>query len=522
MLTSNPPCSPAVSRTPQRFDAAAAAARPEALTELSMVQLLSLLRRRQLSPVELVEAHIRRTQAVNPAINALVAPRFEAAREEARAAAARYDQAGDRPEAQAALPPLLGVPCSIKEFVALQGMPHTGGLLRRRGEVADADATVTERLRQAGAIVLGMTNAPEGGLWLETNNLLYGRTKNPWDGRRTSGGSSGGEGALVAAGGTVFGIGSDIGGSVRIPAAFCGTVGHKPSMGLCPNTGHFPPAQPDERYLVIGPLCRRVEDVMPLLRVMAGPDGRDATVQPWALGDPAAVDLSQVSVFAIAERGRGGAYPVMRQAVERCLGALAAGGAKLGALAAPDLHQGFWMWAAAMTAQNPAGYADLLSGGAGIAVLRELVRLPFGRSRYVLPSLVTVLAETVVRRLPAQEQQWLARAARLAEELEAQLGENGVIVQPPYSRPAPRHFFPLLTPFDSGYTGLWSVLGYPVTVVPVGFDRHGLPVAIQVIARRGNDHLTVAVAAALEQALGGWVRAEPAASAAANHKRPSV
>ncbi len=481
---------------------------PRALTELSMVQLLELLRRRQLSPVELVEAHIARARAVNPAINALIEPRFEAARAEAQAAAARY-AAADSPEKLDALPPLLGVPCSIKEFIAVTGMPHTGGMVRLRGQRASRDATVTQRLRSAGAIVLGATNAPEGGLWLETHNLIYGRTRNPWDGRRTSGGSSGGEGALVAAGGTVFGIGSDIGGSVRIPAAFCGTVGHKPSMGLCPNTGHFPPARPDERYLVIGPLCRRVEDVMPLLQVMAGPDDEDATVHPFQLGDPAAVALAQVSVFAIPDSGERRAHPVMRKAVERAAAALLARGARAGVLDAPDLRHGFWIWAAAMTEANPSGYADLLSGGAGIPVLRELLKLPFGRSSYVLPSLVTVVAEAVMRRLPAQEKKWLARAAQLAEQLDAQLGEYGVILQPPYSRPAPRHHTPLLTPFDSGYTGLWSVLGYPVTVVPLGFDEHGLPVAIQVIARRGNDHLTIAVAAALEQVFGGWVRAEP-------------
>jgi fatty acid amide hydrolase 2 len=466
------------------------------LTELSMGQLLELLRSRKLSPVELVEQHIARCEAVNPAINALVATRFEAVRAEAQAAEVRYAEAGPDP---AALPPLLGVPCSIKEFLAVQGMPHTGGLLRRQGQVGTADATVTERLRRAGAIVLGVTNAPEGGLWLETYNLLYGRTRNPWDLRCTSGGSSGGEGALVAAGGTVFGIGSDIGGSVRIPAAFCGTVGHKPSAGLCPNTGHFPPALPDERYLVVGPLCRRVADVMPLLRVMAGPDGQDATVQSLPLGDPARVDLGQVSVYTIPHQGRGRLHSVMRAAVADSADALGARGAKLGTLHAPDLHQGFWIWAAAMTAANPTGYAHLLSEGKGVRALWELLKLPFGRSRYCLPSLVTVLAEALVRLLPAQEARWLQRAARLAAELDEQLGENGVILHPPYSRPAPRHHTPLLTPFDSGYTGLWSVLGYPVTVVPVGFDRHGLPVAVQVVARRGNDHLTLAVAAALEQ-----------------------
>lgn len=481
----------------------------DGLTEQSLVQLVARLRSGQLSPVELVEAHIARTEAVNPLVNALVKSRYPAARREAQEAATRYARAAAGRAEAGPLPPLLGVPCSIKEFVAVQGMPHTGGLLRRRDELAAADATVTARLRAAGAIILGVSNGPEGGMWMETNNLLYGRTRNPWDVRRTSGGSSGGEGALVAAGGSVFGIGSDIGGSVRIPAAFCGVVGHKPSAGLVPNTGHFPPPVAGEQHLVIGPLCRRVQDVMPLLRVIAGADGQDDGVQPWTLGDPGAVDLGRIEVFALQSSGRGPAHPAMRAAVTSAQAALQARGARPATLELPDLRHGFWMWAAAMTASHPAGYADLLSGGGGISVLAELLRLPLGRGRYVLPSLITVLAEQLVRLLPASEQKWLRRAETLAAALDARLGEHGVILQPPYSRPAPRHYTPLLTPFDTGYTGLWSVLGYPATVVPVGFDDQGLPVAIQVIARRGNDHLTVAVAAALEQEFGGWTRAEP-------------
>ena len=133
--------------------------------------------------------------------------------------------------------------------------------------------------------------------------------------------------------------------------------------------------------LVIGPLCRRVADVMPLLRVMAGPDEKDATVKPWQLGDPAAVALAQVSVFAIPDSGERRAHPVMRKAVERAAAALGARGARVGSLDAPDLRHGFWIWAAAMTEANPSGYADLLSGGAGIPILSELAKLPFGRSR---------------------------------------------------------------------------------------------------------------------------------------------
>ena len=197
------------------------------------------------------------------------------------------------------LPPLLGVPCTIKEFLKTSGMPHTGGLAWMADGVADTDATVTARIKAAGAIILGVTNIPEGGLWMETYNSIYGRTRNPWDLRRTSGGSSGGEAALISTGASPFGIGSDVGGSIRIPAAFCGTVGHKPSGGLVPNTGHFPADVPDGAggYLCTGPMTRTVDDAWLVLKVLAGPDGQDPACRPMALGDPAAVDISKLRVL---------------------------------------------------------------------------------------------------------------------------------------------------------------------------------------------------------------------------------
>ena len=167
------------------------------------------------TPTDLVQAHIDRVQQVNPLLNAMVADRFDTALAEARHAEARL--AASREEGGSNLPPFLGVPCTIKEFFSVQGLPKTGGMLAHKGRISDHDAPTVARLRQAGFIVLGVTNAPEGGLWMETTNLVYGRTNNPWDLRRTSGGSSGGEGALVAAGACPVGLGSDIGGSIRIP-----------------------------------------------------------------------------------------------------------------------------------------------------------------------------------------------------------------------------------------------------------------------------------------------------------------
>ena len=183
---------------------------------LPVVELTRLVREGALTSEALTEAHLARIDAVDAQVNAVTARRFEQARAEARAA----DQARARGEP---LPPLHGIPCSIKEFFAVEGMPWTGGLRARADVVASADAVAVRRLRKAGAIVVCTSNVPEGGLWMETYNDLYGRTSNPWDPKRTSGGSSGGEGALVGSGATPFGLGSDVGGSIRIPAAFCGT-----------------------------------------------------------------------------------------------------------------------------------------------------------------------------------------------------------------------------------------------------------------------------------------------------------
>ncbi|MFW5740001.1 MAG: amidase, partial [Myxococcota bacterium] len=237
------------------------------LLTLSATRLARMIRTRAVSSREVVDAHIRHVEAVNPALNAMVADRFEQAREEARAADERVAR-----EDPSELPPLFGVPCSIKEAFALEGMPNTAGLVSRVGSRATTDATAVRRLRAAGAIPLGVTNVSELCMWMESDNRVYGRTRNPYDLGCTAGGSSGGEGAIIAAGGTPFGLGSDVGGSIRMPAFFNGIFGHKPTGGLIPNTGQFPIAHNEaRRYLTTGPLCRRAEDLYPLVQILAGP-----------------------------------------------------------------------------------------------------------------------------------------------------------------------------------------------------------------------------------------------------------
>lgn len=477
------------------------------LLDRSAMDLTRMVARREVSPVELVDAHIAQIEAVNPSLNAVIATRYEQARDEARAAEQRVMATSDPRD----LPPLLGLPYTTKEYIMAEGMPLTAGLWRRRRARADRDATTVARLRQAGAILVGITNVPEGGLWMETYNDVYGRTVNPWSVEHTAGGSSGGEGAIVAASGVAFGLGADVGGSIRIPAAFCGTVGHKPTGRLVPNTGFWPPAGDGDLsgYLVCGPLTRRVEDVMPILRVLAGPDGEDRVVKPWTLDDPGEIDLRDVTVYPVERTGLVRVSAQNRRAVRDAARALRARGARVETLEAPRMKKAFPIWAAMMATGGGPRYAEVLGDGEAISPGRELLRLLLGRSRHTLPALVIAGLEELTARMPATLDAAVADGRALQAELERTLGPRGVILHPPYSRPAPRHRGPLLTPLDFVCTGLFNVLELPATVVPLGFSPAGLPLSVQVIARRGHDHLTVAVASALEQDFGGWQRARP-------------
>src|SRR5207302_1654303 len=202
------------------------------LTQRSAVSLARAIRQREHSSREIVEAHIAVLQAAQPRVNALAVERFATAMQEASDADARIAAACPDDE----LPPLLGVPCTIKELINVEGQPHTAGLVARRDVRATRTATAAKRLLDAGAILLGQTNTSELALWFETENRVYGRTSNPYNPNRTAGGSSGGCGAAVGCGGSPISIGTDIGGSLRVPAFCCGVFAHKPSLGVVPNT----------------------------------------------------------------------------------------------------------------------------------------------------------------------------------------------------------------------------------------------------------------------------------------------
>jgi fatty acid amide hydrolase 2 len=459
---------------------------------LSASRLAEGIRSGELRSRDVVDAHIKQIERVNPTLNAMVATRFDEAREEARRADARVASG-------AALPPFHGVPCSIKESFALTGMPFTSGLVARKGSPATTDAVAVARLRAAGAIPLGVTNVSELCMWMESDNRVYGRSNNPYDPARTVGGSSGGEGAIVGAGGAPFGLGADIGGSIRMPAFFNGVFGHKPTGGLVDNRGQYPlPAEAAMRYNATGPLTRRAEDLAPLLRVLADAD----------LGDPAAIAASGIEgldVLTVEDDGRIPVRDDLKAALHAAAGALAARGARVRKARFGDLTRSIEIWSAMLDAAGGPSFSSLLGEGREIAAWRELARWAAGRSDHTLPAIALALVEKLPKYLPKESTQLLALGARLKRELVDAIGPRGVLLYPPHPRPAPRHRHAMFPPWNWGYTAILNVMELPVTQVPLGLDADGVPLGVQVVGVHGRDDLTIGVALALERAFGGWI-----------------
>jgi amidase len=289
----------------------------DALLYASAATLARAIRDKQVSAREVVEAHLYRIEAVNPTLHAVVQLAAERALDEARAA--------DRALAQGdPIGPLHGVPMTIKDSLDTVGVITTGGTKGRASYVPQEDATVVARLRAAGAILLGKTNTPELTLAGETNNLLYGQTNNPYDLARTPGGSSGGAGAIIAAGGSPLDVGSDTGGSIRMPAHFCGITGIKPTSGRVPRTGHVVPfgLGAVDALTQNGPMARFVEDLALTLPIIAGVDWYDPAIVPMPLGDPRAVELRQLRVAMHTDNGIKTPTPEIIAAVQTAAAAL--------------------------------------------------------------------------------------------------------------------------------------------------------------------------------------------------------
>lgn len=465
------------------------------LVTRSGTELASMIRHGKISSAEVVDAHIRHIEEVNPRLNAVVHERYAHARAEAEEADRKLKSADP-----SALGPFFGVPCTVKESFSLSGMPNTGGLHARKHKRAAKDAVTVARLRASGAVPLGVTNVSELCMWMESHNKVYGRTSNAYSSAHIAGGSSGGEGSIVGAGGAPFGLGSDIGGSIRMPAFFNGVFGHKPTGGLIDNEGQFPIAHGDAlRYMSPGPLARRAEDLMPLLRVLAGPGQSDQ------IGPVEDVNIADLQIVCIEDNGRNPVSDELRGAQEKALQALSKRGARIRSAKPKALRHSLEIWSSMLHAAGGPSFRELLGEGTPIQTGRELLRFALGRSPHTFPALGLALLERLPDVLGNKRDEFIALGKTLREELLGLLGPRSVILYPPYPTIAPKHKKPLFSPFNWVYTAIWNVLEFPVTQVPLGLGKNGLPLGVQAVGAPGCDHVTIAVALELERALGGWV-----------------
>jgi len=462
------------------------------LNFLSAVAMAEQVSQKKISPVELADAHFARIAEVNPRLNAFVALDEERARRAARTLEAEAMSGKLRGL-------LHGVPISIKSAIDTAGMRCESGTRLRAGYVAANDAVLVTRLRNAGAIVLGVTNAPELLMAWETDNLLYGRTNSPWDVARTPGGSSGGEAASIAAGCSAAGVGSDGGGSIRVPAHFSGICGLKPTPGRIPATGHYPvSAGPFALIGVVGPMSRTVGDLQLMFEVMAGPDDGDPSSAPVALRKIGREKLRQVRIGYFEDDGRTAVTPETRAAVRAAAEGLSRAGFEVVPFRPEGLEEARQLW-------------WKFFGTAGGMILGPLTT---GRESDLSPLLKEFLGWVAAEPEHTGHtllNTWLQRDA-LRSQILAQMQVFPILLCPAAAIPAFQHGErtwdvegKMVRYLDAwSYTEFFNLLGNPGAVVPVGQSSEGLPIGVQVVGRPWEDELVLAVAAQVERECGGY------------------
>lgn len=502
----------------------------QSLLNLGAAQLAQMIAAGTATSVDAVEQHIAQIQKVNGALNAMVWPLFDAARASAKAADAK--RARGEP-----LGPLHGVPFTVKEYLDMPGTPSTHGLLSRKGHRATGEDVYVARMRAAGGIPLCKTNVPQWLLYYESDNPVYGRTQNPHDLLRTAGGSSGGEGALVAAGASPIGVGSDIGGSIRIPSHFCGVTGIKPTEGRCNDATVFMPRGQHAILAQVGPIAPRVADVALGLSIMNGSTGPMEPSRP--LGDYTRVDIKTLRVGFYTDDGMVPCAPAVARAVREAADALRQAGASVVEWQPP----------------NPRRAMDIFLGILGGDALKTFKRrhgpgpkTPPIKQLMLLASIPGWLLQGIAKLLGAVGQPSLSGNMKAFGDysgihywdmVDAQMdykeqfakamadasgGPLDVILCPSCPLPAYTHgaSTDLLT--AGVYAPLYNLLGYPAGVVPVTRVRPdeapglptssdiilklarkvsegsaGMPVGVQVVAKPWLDHVALAAMAVIEQ-----------------------
>ncbi|HZS56021.1 MAG TPA: amidase [Bryobacteraceae bacterium] len=456
--------------------------KPVNLLHQSAMEMASAIRLKQISSFDLVTAHLEQIQRVNPLINAVVEILAESALEAAR-------QADKALASGKECGPLHGVPISIKDSIDVRGVRTTAGTWgRRNAPVAARDATVVRRLRNAGAIPIAKTNLPDLLFAYESDNLIFGRTNNPYDLERTPGGSSGGESALIAACGSPLGLGSDAAGSVRVPAAFCGIASIKPTSGRLPRTGHVPSAAGwIEALWQIGPMARRVDDLVLALEIMCGEDGEDFTSPPAGFV-PAKTGRLRVALFT--DNGIAPCSHEVVKALRDC-----ANGAEcfmdIVEARPPGMDKAYELEMSLLGADGGDGI-DAYLKDASSTHTHPLLEAGFLSRMRPFRCSATELAK-----LWAGWDEYRAGISKFFQEYDA-------VLCPAYTQTALKHGDSAKPGNFEGfsYTMAWNVSGNPAATVCVS-NAHGLPINIQVTTAKWREMLALQICRMLEER-SGW------------------
>ncbi|GIY79557.1 fatty-acid amide hydrolase 2-B [Caerostris darwini] len=478
----------------------------------SATQLVQEIREGKVKSADVVKAYILRIIQVDRHINATAERCFEEALNRAMEVDFMIASRRFPPDQLATEMPLLGVPISVNVLIRVKGCFSTGASKLFDYVIAKKDATSVALLKKAGAIVLVTTNAPEMGLNFETRSKLYGKCCNPYDTSKTSGGSSGGEGALISAGGSILGLGDDLSGGLRIPAHFTGIFAHKPTIGLAPNEGVLPPFRLNpsdpyvpqiQKYMSTGPMCRYAEDLVTSMKVLSIP----GEVR-MKFGQQ--VDFRRLKVYYMMHIQSPFVATVEEEIKTALRNAASHFEHKYNVIpqevTMPSLfHANRCVFNRLLVALDD--LKDTLTCGKGLQFdeKRDIIKGFFGKSTL---SFMTLLIMNCAY-LPMWWKEFLKPyfeelANEWAMEFGTILDEDTVLLMPTLPSYAPYHSGMFVLAPGTCYTSIFNILGLPVTQCPLGFNRHGLPHGIQIVSCKNNDPLTIACAVELEKAFGGW------------------
>ncbi|XP_066257002.1 fatty-acid amide hydrolase 2-A-like isoform X2 [Euwallacea similis] len=465
----------------------------------SASSLAKKIRERELKSEDIVQAFIDRIKEVNPIINAIVDRRFEAALKEAK----QIDQDianGKIHEIDFKNKPFLGVPFTSKESTAAEGLSWTFGLIKRRGRKATFDADCVSSMKQAGAILLGVTNIPQLNLWQETSNPLYGLTKNPYNTTRNVGGSSGGESSILAACGSPIGIGTDIGGSCRIPAFMCGVFGHKISNNIVNLKGlTYRTGEEKDTMVSVGAMTRYAEDLLPFIKALAGPKADELKLDM-------PVSIKRLQVYYITNPKdplmspfRPEIHAILLKAVKHLEEVCSK---KPQELVFENLKYQYKLWKYWLSLENTNFKNDINDKEGEVNAITEIIKHFTIGGDFTTATIFNLINGYLK---PVDSSWAIETTLNLRESFLSKLDDNSVLLYPSSSFPASYHHTALLRPFNFDCFAIWNAMKFPVTQVPMGLGSEGLPLGIQVVAAPNQDRLCVAVAKQLESAFQGFV-----------------